>query len=476
VLQTDGNGAQIQTTGKPRGAWSWRKNDSSAWLATGTQTKLYVFSASSLALTDITPAGLTGGAQDGATVGGGNGYGIGGYGLGLYGGLGGSVVVDADTWSLDNFGEILLACLTSDGKIYESTPTTQATQVTNSPTGCRAVCVTPERFVFALGASSDPRNVAWSDKSNRTVWSPSASNQAGSFPLQTTGRLMAGRRTTRETLLWTDTDLWSAQFLGGLLVYAFRQLGDNCGLLGPNAYTIMRDTAYWMAKGQFFVYAGAVREAPCEVADFVFSDINLTQKAKIACVPVAQWGEVWWFYPSASQSGLENDRYVMVNERGQWAVGRLARAAGSGMGAFAQPMLWDGTGLLYAHETGFDHGGDAAFLESGPLELGDGDRVVRLQSILPDESALGLVTAQFYSAFEPMGVETLGTAYTLTSRTDVRETGRQFRLRLASVQIPTGFADGTYPGDGTVIAGSQSADQDFRVGTFRVGIVPGGFR
>ena len=145
VVQTDAFGAQIQTTGKPRASLAWRKNDSSAWIAVGTAAKLYEFSGSGLTLTDVTPAGLVGGNQDGSQSGGGLGYGLGGYGITPYGGLGASVTIDADTWSLDNFGEILLACLTSDGKIYESTPTAQATQVTNSPTGCRAVCVTPER-------------------------------------------------------------------------------------------------------------------------------------------------------------------------------------------------------------------------------------------------------------------------------------------------------------------------------------------
>jgi hypothetical protein len=479
VLQTDANGVQIQTTGKPRGAWSWRKSDSSAWLATGTQAKLYAFSGSTLTLTDITPVGLTTGTQDGSTLGGGLGYGIGGYGLGGYGGYGGNIIVDADTWSLDNFGEILLACLTSDGKIYESTPTAQATQVTNSPTGCRAVCVTSERFVFALGASSDPRNVAWSDKSNRTVWTPAAGNQAGSFPLQTTGRLVAGRRTTRETLLWTDADLWSAAFLGGALVYAFRQLGDNCGLIGPNAYTIMRDTAYWMSKGQFFIYSGVVREAPCEVADYVFTDINLTQKAKIACVPFDKWGEVWWFYPSASQSGLENDRYVMVNALGHWAVGKLGRAAGSGTGAFSQPMLWDTNGLLYAHETGTDKGGQVPYIETGPLELGDGDRVVLVQSLLPDELNAGDLTVQFFSSYQPETPETASNVYQLTARTDVRVMGRQHRLRFAENNIITGVTmdSGVVTMDASLTMDSAPAGGvDWRLGQFRAGVIPGGYR
>lgn len=484
-LALDSNGQQLQATGKPRSTLAWRKNDSSAWLGLGTTgipSKLYALNASTL--TDITPAGLVNGAPDGVQVGGGLGYGLGGYGTTPYGGGNtATTIIDADSWSLDNFGEILLACLTADGKIYESTPTTQATQVTNSPTGCRAVCVTPERFILALGATSDPRNVAWCAQSARTVWTPTASNSAGSFPLQTVGRLMAGKRTDRETLLWTDADLWAAVFIGGNSVYSFQRRGDNCGLLGPNAVTIAEGTAYWMSDAQFFFYNGAVRVLPCEVADYVFSDLNRVQKAKIAAVPNVPFGEVTWYYPSASQSGIENDRYVTVNYRaGFWMTGSLARGCGVGATVHANPQLWGTDGLLWAHEIGSSRSGSQAFLESGPLELDSGDRVLRIQSLIPDERVLGQVQAKFYRTFYPMEGEVLTAAYPLSAHTEIRESGRQFRLRL---EQPVGSGvtmdstkkriDSTAPTmDSTT--GGGSVDTDFRIGDFRLGYVVGGFR
>src|SRR5256885_15399957 len=164
-------GAAFQATGVPLCALAWRKNDSTAWIAVGTHTKLEAYSNG--VLTDITPAGIVAGQVDGSASAGFGAYGAGNYGAGVYGGAGAAgTISDADTWSLDNFGEVLLACLTSDGKIYNSTPTTQATQVTNSPTGCRAVVVTPERFVFALGAGSDPRLVQWASQQTLTTWTP----------------------------------------------------------------------------------------------------------------------------------------------------------------------------------------------------------------------------------------------------------------------------------------------------------------
>lgn len=483
VLALDSTGQQIQATGKPRGSIGWRKNDTSGWLGlgtTGTPSKLYAFSLGTL--TDITPAGMTNGLADGYQQSGGLGYGLGGYGITPYGGAGnsGTISVDADTWSLDNFGEILLACLTADGKIYESTPTAQATQVTNSPTGCRAVCVTPERFVFALGASSDPRNVAWCAQSNRTLWAPAASNSAGSFPLQTVGRLMTGKRTDRETLLWTDADLWSAVYVGGNLVYSFVRRGNNCGLIGPHAVAIAEGAAYWMSEGQFFVYDGAVRSLPCEVTDYVFGDLNRVQKAKIVAWANTPFHEIWWHYPSASQAGSENDRVVVWNyQTGHWMTHQIARASASG-DVFANPQLWDTTGRLYAHEIGQDRGGIGASLESGPLELGNGDRVYRLQQLIPDERTLGQVQVIVMSAFYPMATETVAAPCILAPVTDCRATGRQFRFKFSepiagsSLRADTTLisADATSP----TVDGGPGIGTDFRIGNFRAAVIAGGRR
>jgi hypothetical protein len=200
------------------------------------------------------------------------------------------------------------------------------------------------------------------------------------------------------------------------------------------------------------------------------------QKAKITAWANVPFGEVWWHYPTASQSGLENDTVVVLNYRTlTWMTHTVARGAGSAE-VFATPQLWAPDGRLYAHEMGTDHGGDAPFLESGPLELGEGDRVLRLQSLIPDEKTLGQVQAFFYSAFQPMEVETRSAPYSLAARTDIRESGRQFRLRLERVLTPTGFADGSVVADASMLAGVQSADESFRIGTFRLGYVSGGYR
>lgn len=477
----DTNGTDLHVVGTPRGSLGWRDNSSTGWIAVGTTgipSKLYALNLG--VLTDITPAGLVNGFADGSVQSGGP-YGAGLYGVGPYGVAGGvTFAVPADTWSLDNFGQILIACLTSDGKIYESTAPAVAAQVTNSPTGCRGVVVTGERFIFALGASGDPRNVAWCSQGNRTLWAPAVGNSAGSFPLQTQGRLVAGAATARETLLWTDADLWAASYIGGTLIYRFDQRGDNCGLIGPNAVAIADGAAYWMGDGKFFVYAGAVRTIPCPVREAVFGNLSATQRAKIQAVPVPAFSEMWWFYPSANQSGTENDRYVCVNyATGVWMVGALARAAGIGAGVFTNPQLWTSDGYLYTHESGTDKGGAVPFLESGPLEIGDGDQVLRVQTLLPDELHLGDLTATFFGSFQPEGPEATFGPYQLSARTDVRLSARQVRVRFDENNIITGVTmdSGLITMDGsTTMDAAPGGGVDWRAGRFRLGVLPGGKR
>lgn len=462
ILARDLTGGEIDAVGFPRGSNSWLTNDAKGYIIVGTtglDSRLYVFASG--VLTDITPAGLVDGAADGSTLTGSGNFGEGGYGDGPYGGASlAGIFLDADTWSLDNFGELPIACLTSDGKLYswDLNTANDAVQITNSPTSCQGLVVTPERFIFALGAGGDPRLVAWASQETMTTWTPSASNSAGDFPLQTNGRIVCGRRTARETLIWTDADLWGAVYVGGRFIYAFTQRGDNCGIIGPNAVCIRDGAAYWMGDGEFFRYDGAVRPLPCEVSDYVFSDFNRDQRSKVCAVPMA-FGDIFWFYASASQSGKENDRYVAFHPRGNpgyWTFGTLDRAAGVGAGVFADPQLWDSNGKLYTHETGNSRGGQVPFVESGPLELGEGDRVLRVQWLIPDERTLGQVEATLYASFSPMETETVYGPYLLSVKTAVRATGRQFRIRLDE--------------------SAEGEDQDWRVGAFRAGVIAGGYR
>lgn len=454
-------GVAIQLTGFPRTALAWRRNDGSAWIGvgtTGTTSKLYVLSSG--VLTDVTPAGLVNGAADGAYTTGAGRYGKGPYGFGLYGqGSTAQTLTDADTWALDNFGDLLIANLTADGKIYSQTGTSQATVLANAPVKNRAVVVTPERFVFALGgedlstpgAGADARLVQWPDQESLTLWTPATTNQAGNFPLTTHGSIVAGRRTTRETLIWTDVDVHAATYVGGDLVYAFEQRAEACGLYGPNAVATVGQRAYWMSENKFFQYDGAVREIACEVSDFVFPDINRSQRAKVFAIAFPEFSEVMWLYPSAANGSAEPTRYVAYNyQYGFWMVGALQRSAGAPAGATRYPIMLDSAGILYEHEVGDTRTGAAVpYLESGPVELGDGDQFMDAQRLIPDENTLGDVQAIFYAANFPTDTEATYGPYSLATPTDVRFSARQVRIRL-----------------------QQNVERSWRVGVFRLGVIP----
>jgi hypothetical protein len=452
LTQTSPSAGNVSLTGVPRAAIGWRASSNQIYAAFGTNSKLYIFTQGTTA--DVTPAGFTAGGADAVlSVGA---YGSGAYGLGPYGTgdpAQGSLV-DAATWQLDTFGEYLVACAPQDGKLYswQLVLATPAAVLSGAPTGCAGVFVTPERFVVALGAGGDGRLVQWADQESLTSWTPSATNQAGDFPLTGFGKLRAGRRGRGESLLWTDVDLWAMRYIGGPLVYSFERLGTGCGVIAPNAQAMLDGRAVWMSNRGFFLYDGFVKPLSSDVSDYVFSDLNQAQRSKVVCVPNAQFGEVRWYYPSAAS--MENDRYVVWNYReDHWAIGTLSRTAAFDAGVFDYPMHANAAGAVYEHERGTSHGGATVYAEGGPIELGNGDQVMMVRRIIPDEKTLGDTQAKLYTALYPTATETANGPYTLANPTSVRVSARQVRLRVEEVR----------PGD-------------WRVGVPRLDVVPGGLR
>jgi hypothetical protein len=509
-------------------------------------------------------------------------YGSGVYGAGPYGtGSLAGVLIEADTWQLDNFGDYLVGVHSGDGKLYvwQGVLTTLAAEATGAPVNNRGVMVTNERFLVALGAADNVRLVQWASQETIDTWTPSAANTAGDRELVTKGRIMAGRRTKTENLIWTDADIHRMRYIGGVLVYGFEQAGDACGLLAPNAVSIVESRAFWMGKDNFFMYDGFVRPLPSEVRDYVFGDFNVAQAAKVWSMSVSKYGEVWWFYPSAASS--EIDRYVVFNYlEGHWTFGQLDRLAGFDAGATSYPVMWEpaysalgtltasgnvsnghtvtigsktytfettltdvdgnvdigadaeeslanlyaainleaGAGTKYAtsttahptvvadsktattlvvrakasgsggdsiattetssalswgaatlasggtangvvvsdifeHEIGDDRGSEVPYLESGPYEVAEGDRIMNIHGLIPDEKTLGDVELTMFTSFFPTETETENGPFTLAAPTDLRLAARQVRMRLDQVR-----------------------ETDWRVGTQRLALSPAGKR
>jgi hypothetical protein len=433
---------------------NWRDNSATRWTGIGTHSKLYAMSESGT-IKDITPTGFTAGIADALVK---TGYGYSDYGKFSYGvarpDLGS--ITPATTWSMDTWGEYLVACSNADGKLYEwqlgfTTPTIAAV-IANAPEDNSALLVTAERILFALGADGNPRKVQWCDQENNTLWAPATDNLAGDYELATPGTLLAGKRVKGINLLFTDVDVHTAQYVGAPFVYGFEKAGSGCGLISAQAVAAIDTAAIWMSKSGFWIYDGYVKPLPSDVGDYILGNINYNQASKIYAVHNSQYGEIWWYYPSNSSN--ENDSYVTFNYReNHWSVGTLARTAGTDSGVFSRPMMVSVDGYVYEHEVGFDYDGASVFAESGPVQIGNGDNIMSVLQVIPDEQALGEAVVSFTTRNYPTGAEFSYGPYSAANPTSVRFSGRQINMKVT----------------GAVLA-------DWRVGVMRLDAVAAGKR
>lgn len=437
-----------------RAMHAWRDNSANQQVAAATYNKLYAYNAGGVQY-DITPVGLTAGSEYPVTN---AAYGGGLYGVDTYGTARTETGVpdEATTWTLDNWGEYLIACSYDDGNIYEwqlNTGTPAAT-IANAPTGCLGAITTYERFLFALGAGGNPRKVQWSDREDNTTWTPSATNEAGDIELETAGEIQCAVKVRGQTLIITSTDAHTATYQGPPFVYGFERVGTSCGIIGRKAAASIDLGAFWMGRDGFYTYSGGnVQELASEVEDYVFRDMNRTAVSQIFAVPNGRFAEIWWFYPSSGSA--ENDRYVVYNyKENTWSIGQLARTAGVDSGVFSRP-IWANPSdqLLYDHEKDFGYGGLTPYAETAPISIGQGDQVMVVTEMIPDELTQGDVTATFKTRFHPNDTERTYGSYTMSNPTSVRFTGRQIRM------LVTG-----------------ATNTDWRVGTMRLEAVGGGRR
>jgi hypothetical protein len=461
-LVDDAGAALAALDGIARGVFAFRGESANLFLALGTTTKLYLFSGG--VLRDITPVGFTAATSEDSAPSGAFGlYGEGAYGTGAFGvGASTSTIVETSNWHLDNFGNYLAGVSTTDHKLYvwEGNVANPAIEVsgTGFPEHVDGCVVTPEGFLVALGWSggaANVRGVAWASQRTYTTWEAALTNSAGDFDLATSGRLLAGRRTRNETLLWTDVDLHVMSYIGGPLVYRFAQAGDKCGAVSPRSPVVVDTRAMWMGNNGFFAYDGFVKQVECEVQDYVFGDFNESQKTKVWGMSLAEFGEVWWFYPSSNST--EVDRYVVFNYiEGHWTIGQLARTAGTDAGPLTHPVLVDPSGVTYEHEQPTGRPTDAIFgpeplpyVESGPVQIGEGERLYSLLQLIADERTLGDVTVTLYASNYPNEAETESGPHGMSTPVSLRVNARALRLRL-----------------------TQDVDTNWRVGQFRLLVKP----
>ena len=270
------------------------------------------------------------------------------------------------------------------------------------PSVAACVTVTDERYLMAFGCNDavngsltqDPMLIAWSDQENPQVWYPQVTNTAGNFRLAYGSRIVTFEKTRQEILIWTDSALYSMQYLGPPYVYGFNPISVDTTIVSQNAMATAAGVTYWMGDDKFYAYSGRVDTLPCALRQYVFDDINNDQLELVFCGTNEKYNEVWWFYPSTGS--LFNDRYVIYNYLEKlWYYGNLERSAwldshiiGNPFGAVNQ--------LTVQHESGTDDGSVnpaqpiAAFIESADFDLGDGGyQFSFVRRVIPDIDFIG---------------------------------------------------------------------------------------
>jgi len=340
-----------------------------------------------------------------------------GWGVGTWGagGWGSSTSLSASNqlrlWTHDNFGEDLIINVRGGGifrwKENDGTSTRAVTLsgITGAnlvPTvGLQVITSETDRHLIVLGAdpissgsrtgSVDPMLVAFSDQENELEFEPLTTNTAGSLRLSSGSSIIGGLKARQEVLIWTDTSLYSMNFIGPPLTFAINLINEGAGLIGPKAAVNSPRGVFYMSKKGFYFYNGAVQKIPCSVQDHVFSDLDEGQAFKCFAGLNEEFSEVWFFYPSLTDNETEISRYVIYNyEEQSWSVGSLERYSWLAAGVLDKPVAGgeaSSTKFIYEHEKGFNDDQsamDGVFVESADIDISDGDNFVFLKKILPD--------------------------------------------------------------------------------------------
>jgi hypothetical protein len=421
----------------------------------------------------------------------------------------GQVSLSPGNWSLDNFGQILVATI-KNGKIFTWNPSvggalqTRATIMANAPTKSIMTIVSDrDRHLFALGTETtigdpttqDPMFIRFSNQEDYNTWNPTATNTAGTFRLDTGNFIVGAVQGKDYIFVLTDQAAYVIQFVGPPFVFSVRQVGTNCGCLGQHSMVFAQGAVFWMAfGGGFFVYDGTVKQLPSLVEDFVFTTggdnlgINYQATDVVYASHNSLFNEVMWFYPKAGSTQI--DRSVVYNFlENTWTTMSLSRTTYADAQTFDKPYAtkYNATGLpnfpiingitnlngsstYYEHETGINDvdilGNKTAipaYIESGDFDLdveGDGQYLMKINRFIPDfkiltgDAKVTLLLRDYPS--QTQNSQMLG-PYTVTSSTTKIDT--RARNRLMSIKVE-----------------NESTDQNWRYGLFRVDIQPDGRR
>lgn len=410
-----------------------------------------------------------------------SGWGSGAFGAGPWG-VGSPSTIQIRLWSQTNFGEDLVMNPRGGAIYYWDSSAGTSTRAVNlnalpgasgTPTACNYVLVSDiNRFVLAFGCNEvgsgtqDPLLVRWSDQEDAGMWTPAATNQSGSLPLSHGTEIITAMQARQEVLVWTDTALYSMQYVGAPEVWGAQLMGDNISIASQNATAYAANIAYWMGKDKFYRYDGTVLPLSCDVRRYVFGDFNFAQYAQVFAGTNEAFNEIWWFYCSADSDTV--DRYVVYNYlENLWYYGTMARTAWLDSGLKNYPVAATYSNNLVYQEFGNDCNETGvslpirAYIASSEFDLDDGDHFAFCWRVIPDITFTGSDTSTPSATLylEPMnnsgsgitspasvgGVDnaaiTRGVALpieTFTQQLNLRVRGRQMIMRLESTE--TGVA------------------------------------
>ena len=446
----------------------------------------------------------------------GYGWGTGTWGRGTWGSgtTSSTVILDPGSWSLDNFGQQLIATV-KDGKTFVWNPavsnplTVRATLMTGAPTSTRLTITSDrDRHVVHFGTETtigdtttqDPMFIRFSDQENFSVYQPTSVNTAGTFRLDTGNKIVAAVSGKDYNLILTDQAAYTMQFVGPPFTFSIRQVGSNCGCIGQHATVYADGKVFWMgAGGGFFVFDGTVKLLPSLVEDFVFTTtgsnvgVNYSSNEIIYASHNSLFNEIIWFYPAGTPAGnpaTQNNRSVVYNYvENTWSTMTLARSSYADASTYDVPYATEytatgtpsienlsgatntfGASLYYAHEVGVNEvalNGTVtaipAFIQSGDFDLpteGDGEYLLRVSRFLPDFKNLqgNAIVTIFLKNF-PVDAGTSSQLGPFTINSSTQKIDTRARGRLANIKIQ-----------------NTAANESWRFGTFRADVHPDGKR
>jgi hypothetical protein len=420
--------------------------------------------------------------------------------------------VDAGAWSLDNYGERLIATI-KNGSTFEWNPTagtgvnSRATLIPNNPTTTVLTRVSDrDRHLIHFGTETavgtpstfDPMFIRFSDQEDIEVYEPTSTNTAGTFRLDNGSRIVAAIKGKDYILVLTDEAAYTMQFVGPPFTFSIRQVGTNCGCIGLHAAVFVDGAVFWMGdSGNFFVFDGTVKTLPCTVDDFIFTTngdslgLNFTNGEMVFAGHNSLFNEINWFYPKNTSTQI--DRLVTYNyEEKSWSTGSLARTTYEDAHVLPTPTatqylsaltpntptvngISNGGSYVFAHEVGVNEVLNLAtnnttsvvissYIRSGDFDLdieGDGEYFIKIRRFIPDFKYLegNAKVTLFFKAYPAdsttaQGLTTVG-PFTISSTTDKIDT--RARGRLASIKIE-----------------NDAINDNWRYGVFRVDIQPDG--